>query len=219
MRYHQTGNLRGTSEVVKNLIILNVLFFIANYVLTRYDIYLEEWLPLYYVNGSNHKAWQWVTHMFMHAGLWHLFLNMFGLWMFGNKMEQLLGARRFFTLYFLSGFIAAAFQMGQSIVMNEVYHAGLDIPMVGASGAVFGVVGAFTAFFPNTELMIIFLPIPIKAKYLIGGTAVVSLVLGLLAILGITGPGGVAHLAHLGGILTGFFMVRYWNKNNKETLY
>ena len=141
--------------------------------------------------------------MFLHGGLGHIFFNMFGLFMFGRVLESVLGSRKFFVLYFLSGLGAAALQL-------FVYYL-QDSPaiMIGASGAVLGILAAFAVMFPNVELMIIFLPIPIKAKYLVPIYAVLELFFGIANFK----ADNIAHFAHLGGAIVGFILVMIWKKN------
>jgi rhomboid-like protein len=141
--------------------------------------------------------------MFLHGGIGHLFFNMFGLFMFGRVLESVLGGKKFFILYFVSGLGAAALQL------FIYYIQGAPAIMIGASGAVLGVLAAFAVMFPNVELMIIFLPIPIKAKYLVPIYAVFELFFGIANFKG----DNIAHFAHLGGAIVGFILVMIWKKN------
>ena len=108
-----------------------------------------------------------------------------------------------FILYFVSGFGAAGLQL----LVNYLMH--ITAPMIGASGAIFGLLAAFALLFPNVELMLIFLPIPIKAKYFVPAYAIITLVLGVSHIRG----DNIAHFAHLGGAIFGFLIALYWKKN------
>lgn len=178
-------------------------------------------------------------------GIGHIFFNMFALFMFGRVLESVWGPKRFLLYYLVTGVGAAVLQTVvtyveyQSIVnkltpdevayIREVgtniwaegknftdilpgkLNALLNTPTVGASGAVFGILLAFGMLFPNTELMLLFPPIPIKAKYFVIGYGVLELIFGVTGI-----QGSVAHFAHLGGMLFGFFMIRYWNKNSNR---
>jgi membrane associated rhomboid family serine protease len=182
--------------------------------------------------------------MFMHGGLMHLVFNMFALWMFGRVLESVWGPKRFFIFYFVTGLGAAVFYSlvnfiefqyiaskmtpeAVQMVMDkgaELLSQGqnytdapgklnliLNVPTVGASGAVFGILLGFGMLFPNTELMLLFPPIPIKAKYFVAGYGAIELFSG------ITGMGtNIAHFAHLGGMLFGFFMIKYWNRNTRN---
>lgn len=230
--------------VVKNLIIINALMLFITYILSLRGFDLANLLGLHYIQSPNFKPYQLVTHMFMHGGLMHLVFNMFALWMFGRVLESVWGPRRFFIFYFVTGIGAAVFysfvnfiefqyiasklspetvqmvmQNGAELLnqgQNYVDSAGklnllLNVPTVGASGAVFGILLGFGMLFPNTELMLLFPPIPIKAKYFVMGYGAIELFSG------ITGAGGnVAHFAHLGGMLFGFIMIKYWNKNTRN---
>ena len=230
--------------VVKNLIIINVLMLAATYILEMKGIDLTNILGLHYIQSPDFKPYQLVTHMFMHGGFMHLAFNMFALWMFGRVLESVWGPKRFFIYYFVTGLGAAAlhtfvnymefqyyaakispqdvqavFSQGAELLQqgqNWVGPAGklnmiLNTPTVGASGAVFGILLGFGMLFPNTELMLLFPPIPIKAKYFVAGYGAIELFSG------ITGMGAnIAHFAHLGGMLFGFFLIRYWNRNTKN---
>jgi membrane associated rhomboid family serine protease len=237
--------LNQIPPVVKNLIIVNVLMLLATYVLKNMGINLDDYLALHYPASDKFMPHQIFTHMFMHGNLAHLFFNMFALWMFGRILESVWGPKRFLFFYLVTGVGAAAFytfinflefqhiasQMSPEAVqtvLNEgqrIYSQGqnytddlagrlnliLNAPMVGASGAIFGVLLAFGMLFPNTQLMLLIPPIPIKAKYFVMGYGAIELYLGL------TQPGSnIAHFAHLGGMLFGFFLIRYWNKTNKN---
>jgi len=230
--------------VVKNLIIINVLMLIATYILEMKGIDLTNILGLHYIESPDFRPYQLVTHMFMHGGFMHLAFNMFALWMFGRVLESVWGPKRFFVYYFVTGIgaavfysfvnymefqyyaskigtqdVQAVFSQGAELIQqgqNWVGSAGklnmiLNTPTVGASGAVFGILLGFGMLFPNTELMLLFPPIPIKAKYFVMGYGAIELFSG------ITGMGtNIAHFAHLGGMLFGFFMIKYWNRNTRN---
>ncbi|WP_299583205.1 rhomboid family intramembrane serine protease [uncultured Sunxiuqinia sp.] len=231
--------------VVKNLIIINVLMLFATFVLSMQNIDLTRILGLHYIASPKFEPYQIVTHMFMHGGFTHLLFNMFALWMFGRVLESVWGPKRFFIYYFATGLGAAVlhtfvnFIEYQSVISKmspehidlvmqngaDIWMQGknytdplmgklnllLNVPTVGASGAVFGVLLGFGMLFPNTQLMLLFPPIPIKAKYFVIGYGVLELYLGLAR------PGSnVAHFAHLGGMLFGYLLIRYWNKNSRN---
>ena len=144
----------------------------------------------------------------------HIIFNMFGVWMFGSRLEQVWGAKKYLTFYFITGLGAAALHMA---LLSYYAYQGVDISnssVLGASGALFGILVAFAYYWPNTELYIMFIPVPIKAKYLVGGYAAYELIAGVGGF-----QTGVAHFAHLGGALFGFLLVKYWNKTNRKTLY
>lgn len=147
--------------------------------------------------------------MFSHGGIGHIFFNMLNLWMFGRILENVWGPKKFLLFYFICGVVAAITHLLVQYLTGDFSFA------VGASGAVMGVMVGFAVLFPNTELMIMFLPIPIKAKWLILGLIAIDLFGGI----GSFGSTGIAHWAHLGGGLAGFLLVMYWNKTNRKTLY
>lgn len=216
-----------TPPVVKNLIIINILFFLATSLLPSGNWIVEN-LGLYFWESEHFRIYQVVTHMFLHANLTHLFFNMFALWMFGRTLEYDLGSKRFLIYYMITGLGAAALHMGVSWIeisnmKNAVESMGAMSPYsqvlldarintitLGASGAVFGVLLAFGMMHPNAVLMLLIPPIPIKAKYFV-------IIYGLLELgLGISGAeSGVAHFAHVGGMLFGFFLLRYWKRQRK----
>lgn len=238
-------SIQTVPPVVKNLIIINVIMLFATYVLEMRGIDLTRLFGLHYFESPDFRPYQLVTHMFMHGGLGHLFFNMFALWMFGRVLESVWGPKRFFIYYFVTGLGAATLHSfvnflefqnlahkmlpeAVQMVMTqgpEIFSQGknfadadagklnllLNVPTVGASGAVFGILLGFGMLFPNTQLMLLFPPIPIKAKYFVMGYGAIELFLGL------TNSGGnVAHFAHLGGMLFGFFMIKYWNKHTNH---
>lgn len=214
----------GFPPVVKNLIIINILVWVAqlfydqsNGILT---MSLTEKLALYAVQDSHFNPYQVITHMFAHASyqptrtgftvyFFHILFNMFGLFMFGRILENVWGAKRFLIFYFACGIGAAAAHL-----LMQYITGGYSIT-VGASGAVMGIFVAFGYLFPNTELMIIPIPIPVKAKWLV----VIYILIDLFGGFGIIAGDNIAHFAHLGGALTGFLLVYFWNKTNRRTLY
>lgn len=178
------------------------------------------------------KPYQIATHMFSHAPppmLFHILFNMFALWMFGRILENVWGGKRFLFFYLACGLGAAALHLGmqyfrceqllQAFEANDIAaikdNLGAAAPALGASGAIMGVMAAFAYTFPNTELYIMFLPIPIKAKWAVIGFMALDLFGGVAKISG----DNIAHFAHLGGAITGFLIVLYWNKTNRKTLY
>lgn len=220
--------------IVKNLIFINVLFFLATEFLFRDigEFGLQGVFGLWPVNHENFRPYQIFTHMFTHAGIAHIFFNMFSLWMFGRMLENIWGPKKFLLFYLVCGIgsavahmtvayfqyqpILEALEMAKATGQTE-YAAHLQTfagYAVGASGAVMGVLVGFAFLFPNTELMLLFPPIPIKAKWLILGLVAFDLFGGL----GKTSD-GIAHWAHLGGAAMGFILVFFWNKTNKKTFY
>lgn len=244
MQYHRSA-FGNTPPVVKNLIIINVLMYFATAMLEMRGISLTSILGLHYISSPDFRPYQLVSHLFMHGSITHIFFNMFALWMFGRILESVWGSKRFFIYYFVTGLGAAVLhtfvnyleyqslvsKMSQeqiNMVMqqgSEIINQGknfsdslmgklnifLNTPTVGASGAVFGVLLGFGMLFPNTQLMLLFPPIPIKAKYFVIGYGVLELYLGLT-----NSASNIAHFAHLGGMLFGFLLIKYWNKNSQH---
>ena len=228
--------LQNAPQVVKNLIIINVLFFVASMLVGEDQA--VTWLAGTYPGSPFFQPWQIITHMFMHGGLGHLFFNMFALYMFGSQLERLWGAQRFLNYYIISGL--GGFFLHEFFIGLDFYQTyGTFFPdraqlvpsgmtdrqavyilertfgrVVGASGAVFGILLAFGLLFPNTRLMLLFPPIPIKAKYFVMGYGLIELGLALD-----NGSGdNVAHFAHLGGMLFGYILLKRWQKE-RGTFY
>lgn len=254
--------------VVKNLLIINALFLLATSILRQFNNFdLNDIFALHYFESEYFKPFQFITHMFMHANFWHLFFNMYALFLFGQILEKLWGAKRFLFFYLITGFGAAIlhtavswweysglmadanmflnnasaetfeiFTSKHSELFNMDAVAGfvdnwssdtmnlaissvqnivktiIDTPTVGASGAVFGILLAFGMLFPNTQLFLMFIPIPIKAKYFVIGYGLIELIYGVSNI-----PGdNVAHFAHLGGMLFGFILIKIWKADKKN---
>ncbi len=202
--------------VVKNLIIVNVLVWIAQLIYDK-QWGLTEKIALYPFDTPAFEPYQIITHMFAHASytagggimFFHILFNMFMLYMFGRILENVWGGKRFFIFYMACGIGAAVAHLAMQYIMGGYASA------VGASGAVMGVFVAFGYLFPNTELMIIPIPVPIKAKWLV----LAYIAFDLFGGFGNSGSDGIAHFAHLGGALTGFLIVLFWNKTNRKTLY
>ncbi len=217
-----------TRSVVMNLIILNVIIFVLTYIGEAFmGIHLTRTLGLFYFDSPAFMPAQLITHMFMHGNLLHIFSNMYALFLFGTMLERVWGAKRFLIFYFLTGFGAELMHLGvyawqvynhtgsfsatdQQLMTYRTLQEIYFIPTVGASGAVFGVLAAFGLLFPNTELMLIFPPIPIKAKVFVTLYIIWELYRGISMQQG----DNVAHFAHLGGALMGFFIVKYWNRRS-----
>lgn len=261
------------TETVKQLIIVNVLFFIGSYLVGPPA---QDLLALHSFQSDKFQIWQLFTHMFMHGGIMHILFNMFALFSFGGLLENMWGAKKLIFFYVSCGVGAALLHLGityleiqhllggvadlnlspdmlhqllnattqdgthyrPDLFINEIkpiiegsgkasmfteehlktlYEAAqlTQVPMVGASGAIYGILVAFAFIVPNAELMLMFIPIPIKAKYFVPGLLVFDLISGLRgqSIFG-GASDGVAHFAHLGGALIGFIMMWYWKKNS-----
>jgi len=224
------------SPVVKNLLIINLLCFIPFVALSpdQYTNLVVSHFAVFYFDSPFFRPWQIITYMFLHGGWAHIMFNMFALFSFGPIVEYSIGSKRFFNLYFICGIGAVFFQMlVQAIEVHSMtgsfmaanlpisdpaiigkLQAIYDGPVLGASGAIFGLLIAFGMLYPNMELMILFIPVPVKAKYIIPVYVVVELFLGIGQFAG----DDVAHFAHLGGALLGFIMVRIWglHKSNNN---
>ncbi|MBT4478975.1 MAG: rhomboid family intramembrane serine protease [Flavobacteriales bacterium] len=239
-------------EVVKNLLIINGLFFLATWALENQGINLTNLFALHQFQSPDFMPHQLVTHMFMHSNSYwessifgildrpitlpistHLLFNMFTLWMFGKTLENMWGGKRFLTYYMITGFGAALIYIGY--LQFQIYEIAnnfpellemakerrydpsnidsfkitqlVNTPMVGASGAVYGLLLAFGMLFPNS-LIYLYFAIPVKAKYFVGGIGVLALISGVG-----NNPGdNVAHFAHLGGMIFGIILLKYWKK-------
>jgi membrane associated rhomboid family serine protease len=237
--------MRSIPETVKQLIIINIIFFIGSQFsgVINYDI-----LSLHYFKNDKFIITQLLTHMFMHGSPLHILFNMFGLWMFGSPLEQMWGKKKFIFFYLSAG-------LGAALIQTLVYHydvisvskilidnglTNLDVDtfyetgrlntiiiqsvgeetlysgiqsfkavMVGASGALYGILVGFAMLFPNVQLMLLFPPIPIKAKFLVPLLILFDLFFGFSSY----SVGPIAHFAHIGGAITGFIMMWYWKKN------
>ena len=237
--------MNNMTDTVKQLLILNILFFIG----AQFVPQATELLALQYFESDKFKLWQPISHMFMHGGLMHIFFNMFALVSFGSALEHFWGPKKFLFFYFSCGIGAALIHSGinyyyfhdglNTLVLNgfketEILNLinegkfmtswqtvlspntfenmiGALTPTVGASGAIYGLLVAFAFMFPNAELALLFIPVPIKAKYFVPGIVLLDLFSGVTgySIFG----GGIAHFAHVGGALFGFLMMWYWKKN------
>jgi len=221
-QYSPTG-FRVLPTVVKNILIINVLMYLATITFANFDINLNNILGLHFFKASDFRIYQLVTYMFMHGNFGHLFFNMFALWMFGNTLENIWGSKRFLLFYMVCGIGAGLCQeLVQYIQYTTtladyatVNTGGQIIPMstylnmmttVGASGAIYGLLLAFGMMFPDSRIYLYFF-IPIKAKWFVIGYAVIELLLGF------GGTDNVAHFAHLGGMLFGLLLILYWRKN------
>jgi len=236
---------KNMQPVVKNLLIINVLFFLATTVFAAQGIDLNRTLGLFYIAAEDFRPYQLATHFFMHGGLWHIFFNMFGLVVFGNVLERIWGAKRFLIFYFVTAIGAASlhqvimgieiyqisgeffpdFQRLNELItvkngmisypralshMVDVWEIG-QIPTVGASGAIYGLLMAVAMLFPNTTVYLYF-AIPVKMKWLALGLGAYAIIQGIQ-----DAPGdSVAHFAHLGGMLFAFILIKIWQKDKRN---
>ncbi|WP_224999484.1 rhomboid family intramembrane serine protease [Cesiribacter sp. SM1] len=258
------------TPVVKNLLLINVAVFGASYLLGLYGEVIQLF-ALYSINSDNFRAWQFVTYMFLHADLWHLFGNMIGLIIFGTWLEEVWGSQRFLQYYLITGLGAAVLFMGVELVemrgmrqdveafmlepdpnsfelvvtehfeslyarnysninpliraygdapddgeleraakikVEQLYMATVNIPMLGASGAVFGVLLAAGLLFPYRRIMLLFPPIPMRARVLIFFYGAYE----IYALFQRTPNDQIAHMAHVGGMLVGFILLSMWGE-------
>ncbi len=239
--------MNNMTDTVKQLLIINVLFFIGSYLVPQ----ANELLSLHYFESDGFKFWQPITHMFMHGSLMHIFFNMFALISFGSALEHFWGAKKFLFFYLSCGLGAAIIHSGVNYyyfhdAQNFLIQSGVSVQdiqtlikgnsvninasdtvllqnyvnqmgdafnnqAVGASGAIYGLLVAFAFMFPNAELMMMFIPVPVKAKYFVPVIVLLDLFSGVTGI-SLFG-GNIAHFAHVGGALIGFIMMWYWKKN------
>ena len=199
------------TPIVKHFIIINVIMFALT--LLAENFMLEKF-ALFYFNSPFFKPYQLISYIFMHGGFMHILFNMYSLYIFGSVLESVWGGKKFFIYYMVTGIGAALFHLFITYLRIESgvldpYLASI-IPMVGASGAIYGLLLAYGVLFPNNVLTLFFPPVSLKAKYM------VFVFGGLEFLLGLGGSGdGVAHFAHLGGLLFGFVILMIWKRGNK----
>jgi membrane associated rhomboid family serine protease len=224
-------------SVTRNIIIINVIVWAFMTLFPSKVEILENLCALHYFESSHFNVAQLFTYMFLHGGFTHLFFNMFALFFFGQVLEWVLGQKRYLFYYISCGIGAALIQecvyaiqmhgLASSFTPDEfdaiskgLWYQGVELPdkaielyrllngaTVGASGAIYGVLLAFAMIFPNKPLYIMFIPVPVKAKWVVAGYVVIELVSGLGVF-----QDNVAHFAHLGGMLIGFIIITIWKK-------
>ncbi|MDD5570571.1 MAG: rhomboid family intramembrane serine protease [Bacteroidales bacterium] len=278
MEYYSPQRFKILPPVVKNLLIINGIFFLATISLEKLNIDLVDLLGLHYFASEKFHPYQLITYMFMHGSFMHIFYNMFAVWMFGSAIENVWGTRRFLTFYIITGlgaalthYVVVYFEMQPTLIAinsfldnptNEGLKSFMSSPsfhissgniagltnefiakynllmaegnktealqsavnfiseyktefvnapvVVGASGALFGLLLAFGMMFPNSLIFIYFL-LPIKAKYFVIIYGAIELFSGFSKISG----DNVAHFAHLGGMLFGYLLIIYWKKRSR----
>ena len=223
------GFLSNVPKVTKNLIIINVIIFLATLVNKEFMI---TNFALFYPASRYFRWWQIVTHMFMHGNFWHIFFNMYTLFIFGCVVERMIGEKKFLLFYMVCGLGAAGLHLGVEALQAQGYLASVAdgsqkaadaymalkmTPTVGASGAIYGVLIGYAMLFPDSRLTLIFPPVTLSAKWM------VIIFAGIELLTGITGTAaGVAHFAHLGGMLIGWMLIRWWRRRgtlfNRESL-
>ena len=213
------GFLSSIPPVTKNILAINVLLFIAMLINEQFMV---QYFAMFYPASPFFRPWQVITHMFMHGGFWHIFFNMYTLFIFGTVLERSLGSRKFLIFYFVTGLGAVALHTGvewlQAVsylsagttAAAAAYQRLLYTPTLGASGAIYGVLIGYAMLYPDSILTLIFPPISLKAKWFVLIFAAIELLTG------VTGTNdGVAHFAHLGGMLFGWLLIRWWRKRGK----
>ncbi|HTK20964.1 MAG TPA: rhomboid family intramembrane serine protease [Mucilaginibacter sp.] len=239
MSAYRQSPFSNLTPVVKNLLIINVIFFVASFLLHNvFD--MDRWLAVYYFNSPEFKLWQIISYMFMHANFMHIFFNMLALFFFGPMLEYSVGPKRFLNLYFICGVGAILVQWAAQAIEIHNITGSFVIPhpelrstyaeygpnaealadiyfarVVGASGAVCGVLLAFAMLYPNMEMIMLFFPVPIKAKYIIPGYLLLELWMGVKQ----SNGDNVAHFAHIGGAVFGFFVVKFWRLNRPNNYF
>ena len=193
---------RNIPTITKNLLIINILVYLATIVMELRGVDIAFYGGLHYYGSPFFHLYQFITYQFLHGSFQHLFFNMFALWMFGCVIERVWGPKKFLFYYLVCGIGAG---LSQELVQMLMGSYSLTI---GASGAVYGILLAFGMTFPNERIFIFPLPVPIKAKWFVCIYAGIE----LFSALGSAGD-GVAHMAHLGGMLFGFLLIRYWQKH------
>ena len=199
-RYQPQTQFSIFPPAIKNLLIINGLVFLAqNTPFTGYI--LDRYFALWPLESGNFYPWQLVGYMFMHGNFSHIIFNLIALWMFGLPLEQRWGTSRFMFYYFLTGIGAGLLQV---LVSDSI--------VIGASGAVYGILLAFGMTYPDKYIFMLFPPIPMKAKYFV-------LLFGAIELFsGVTGlNSGIAHFAHLGGMVFGFVLIKYWKFRGVST--
>ncbi|MET3027674.1 rhomboid family intramembrane serine protease [Flavobacterium sp. UW10123] len=241
--------MMNMTPVVKQLLIINIIFFIGSQLVPV----SYEYFAMFFPENPSFKVWQPITHMFMHGGIMHIAFNMFALVSFGSALEHFWGGKKFLFFYISCGLGSALLHTAvnyyffedtistltangfhKADILNILSQGKIDTrwqslvsvaqfdgftsayigTVVGASGAIYGLLTAFAFMFPNAELALLFIPVPIKAKYFVPGLLLMDLFLGVKGTSLFGGGGtGIAHFAHVGGAITGFLMMWYWKKN------
>ena len=227
MAYYYYGNdggrrggfLSSLPPVTKNLIIINVIVFLASLLNENFMI---GTFALFYPTSPYFHWWQVVTHMFMHGGFWHIFFNMYTLMIFGGVVERILGSKKFLFFYFICGLGAVALHLGVEYLQMQSYMQGAALgnataiqnialikntPTVGASGAIYGVLMGYAMLFPESRMTLLFPPVTLSAKWMVVIFAAIELFTGVTGL-----SAGIAHFAHLGGMLIGWLMILSWRK-------
>lgn len=221
--------MRNIPVVTKNLLLVNIIAFVATWILQLRGLDLNDLLGLHFFMAADFQVWQLLTYMFLHSGFTHILFNMFALWMFGVVIENVWGPKKFLFYYISCGVGAGIMQeiaqffsfyftisaQDPTVGFGELFAIGHQLSTqlngwttIGASGAVYAILLAFGMIFPNEHIFIFPLPIPIKAKWFV----MFYVAIDLFSAMSSSGD-NVAHMAHLGGMLFGYLMIRYWNNH------
>jgi len=190
-------SLGNSEQSIKYLIIANVLVFIFSFYIFPNNI---NQLALYNITSDSFQPWQLLTSMFLHGSIMHILFNMLALWSIGNAVIRTVGDKKFLQIYFVSGLL------GGILCMLFCYS-----PVVGASGAICGILSAMTILAPDTKIYLFFV-IPLNLKKFTYGFMIFSLIFGILSMINPAYGFGVAHFGHLGGLIGGYLMMYYWKK-------
>ena len=223
MSYYSYGNrggfLSNIPSAVKNIIIINVLVMVM---ISLNQEFMVEKFALFYPTSPFFHWWQMLTHMFMHGDFFHLFFNMYTLFIFGSVLERVWGPKKFLIFYFVTGFGAAAIHTGvewlqmqnwitqaaegSQTALIEIHNLKMT-PTVGASGAIYGILMGYAMLYPDSIMSLVFPPISMKAKWFVLIFAAIELLIGITKT-----NSGIAHFAHLGGLIFGFLLITLWKK-------
>ena len=223
MSYYSYGNrggfLSNIPSAVKNIIIINVLVMVM---ISLNQEFMVEKFALFYPTSPFFHWWQMLTHMFMHGDFFHLFFNMYTLFIFGSVLERVWGPKKFLIFYFVTGFGAAAIHTGvewlqmqnwitqaaegSQTALIEIHNLKMT-PTVGASGAIYCILMGYAMLYPDSIMSLVFPPISMKAKWFVLIFAAIELLIGITKT-----NSGIAHFAHLGGLIFGFLLITLWKK-------
>lgn len=197
------------TPVVRNLLFINIGLLILKPMLGPHAV---DFLSFHNFVSPLFSPHQVVTYMFLHADWRHLFSNMLALYFFGPTLEYTWGGKKFLQYYIFTGIGACIlyagvnyYEMSRFANNSDEYFLIANTPMLGASGAVFGLLAAFAMLFPNAEMVLFPIPVPIKAKYLVSFYALYEVYAGIYQ-----NQSNIAHFAHVGGLVIGFLLVKYW---------
>jgi membrane associated rhomboid family serine protease len=188
------------TPLVRTLIIINVAVFLLQSLLA--NLHVTEFMSLWDIHSDLFRPYQFFTYMFAHGSFTHIFFNMIAFASFAPILEGYWGDKKFLTFYIATG-------MGAGVIYAafNYFFPGNGGYMLGASGAIYGILMAFGMLFPNMELMLLFPPLPIKAKYMVFLMGFITYALDR--------SGTVAHLAHFGGAFIAFLLISYWRTQGK----